>query len=147
MTYIRSQRMAALMVAWIAGIQMSFVEGGDQTHQSKLMSELRFWAMTMALIAAIFMCGMSFGGWLTWRYLLPLKQQAVVVTATGQTQAPIVLATDPVLVSTARIEAERVPTVIWVTRNGAKFHTRMDCSGLSRATDTSTKTACRLCVT
>jgi hypothetical protein len=121
---------------------MSFVEGGDQTHQSKLMSELRFWAMTMAFIAAIFMCGMSFGGWLTWKYLFPLKRQAVVVTATVQTQAP-----DPVLVSTVRIEAESVPTPLYVTRNGARFHARQDCSGLSRATDISTKTACRLCAT
>jgi hypothetical protein len=125
---------------------MSFVEGGDQTHQSNLMSEMRFWAMTMALIAAIFICGMSFGGWLTWKYLFPLKRQAVVVTATVQTQAPIVLATDPVLVSTERIEAEPVPTALYVTRNGARFHARQDCSGLSRATDISTKTACRLCM-
>jgi hypothetical protein len=129
--------MAALLAALMAAIQMSVVEGGDQTHPSNLMSELRFWAMTMALIVAIFMCGMSFGGWLTWKYLLPLKREAVVVTATVQTQAPIVLATDPVLVSS---------TALYVTRDGARFHARQDCSGLSRANDISTKTACRLCV-
>ena len=133
--------MAALMAALMAAIQMSVVEGGDQTHPSNLMSELTFWAMTMAFIVAIFMCGMSFGGWLTWKYLLPLKRKAVVVTATVQTQAP-----DPVLVSTVRIEAESVPTPLYVTRNGARFHARQDCSGLSRATDISTKTACRLCM-
>ncbi len=145
MTYIRSQRMAALMAALMAAVQMSVVEGGDETHPSNLISELRFWVMTMALIIAIFVCGMSFGGWLTWRYL-PLKREAVVVTATVQTQAPIVLATDPVLVSSVRIEAEPVPTALYVTRNGTRFHARQDCSGLSRANDTSTKTACRLCV-
>ena len=139
MTYIRSQRMAALMAALMAAVQMSVVEGGDQTHPSNLISELRFWVMTMALIIAIFVCGMSFGGWLTWRYLFSLKRQAAVVTATAaQTQAPIVIATDPAPTA--------FPTALYVTRNGARFHARQDCSGLSRANDTSTKTACRLCV-
>jgi hypothetical protein len=112
--------------------------------------ELMFWAMTLALITAIFVCGMLLGGWLTWRFFTTSSNDKEKTKSLADADARIEDLTNKIeeitAVSRRRNTEITNHEVLYITCNGARFHAKADCSGLSRANDISTKTACRLCV-
>jgi ABC-type transport system involved in cytochrome bd biosynthesis fused ATPase/permease subunit len=128
--------------------------------------ELMFWAMTMGVIIAIFMCGVLLGAWLAWRYLAPRETVDMKKTKSiADMEAHIEDLTNKIEELTAMSRRHNTEVaqnqkhqvakhqvdkhqVFYVARDGVRFHVKPDCNGLSgtKDKDITTKTACRICV-